>query len=44
VPVNAQYLEQVRALAAQARVVRVVRPQALSRLGELADRLEEDFA
>ncbi len=44
VPVNGQYLEQVRALAAQARVVRVERPQALSRLGELADRLEEDFA
>ena len=43
VPVGAQYLEQVRALAAQARVVRVVRPQALSRLGELADRLERDF-
>lgn len=44
VPVNGGYLEQVRALAAQARVVRVVRPQALSRLGELADRLEDDFA
>lgn len=42
--VGSEHLEQVRSLAAQARVVRLERPASLARLGELAGLIEDDFS